>query len=104
MKTSNKLLIFGVIFILGLVVYFPGRSAARMHVNSKTAVDDHPLLCSSCHLYTRKEEVILDMINADYFSPFNLAVSNNGSRLYVIAQDADALLVVDAENSKVLHK
>ncbi|MCJ7756660.1 MAG: hypothetical protein MUP24_00830, partial [Gillisia sp.] len=104
MKTSNKLLIFGVIFTLVLVAYFPGRSVARMHVNSKTAVDDHPLLCSSCHLYTRKEEVILNMINADYFSPFNLAVSNNGSRLYVIAQDADALLVVDAENSKVLHK
>jgi YVTN family beta-propeller protein len=104
MKTSIKLLIFGVIFILGLVVYFPGRKVARTHVNSKTAVDDHPLLCSSCHLYTQKAEVIQNMINADYYSPFNLAVSNNGNRLYVIAQDADALLVVDAIKNKVLNK
>ena len=104
MKTSNIIVFLGVVLVVGLLVYFPGRMVARKHINSKTAVVDHPLLCSSCHLYTRKEEVILKMINSDYYSPFNLAVSNNGSRLYVIAQDADALLVVDAENSKVLHK
>lgn len=104
MKTFYILVILGSIFVVGLLVYFPGRMAARKHVNSKTAVDDHPLSCISCHLYTRKEEVIVKMINTDYYSPFNLAVSNNGKRLYVIAQDADALLVVDSENNKVLHK
>lgn len=104
MKTSYLLMILGSVFVIGLLVYFPGRMAARKHVNSKTAVDDHPLSCISCHLYTRKEEVIVKMINTDYYSPFNLAVSSNGKRLYVIAQEADALLVVDSENNKVLHK
>lgn len=44
------------------------------------------------------------MVNADYYSPFNIAVSNDGSRLYVIAQDVNELIVVDAEKNEVLHK
>lgn len=104
MKAVKLLIIFGVIFVLGLIVYFPGRKLARVHVNSKTAVIDHPLSCTSCHLYTSKNKLISNLINEDYYSPFNLVVSNDGSRLYVIAQDADALLEVDTENNKVLHK
>ena len=101
---SDKLIILGVIFVFGLIVYFPGRKLARTHVNEKTAVTDHPLLCTSCHLYTSQNKLVSKMMNADYFSPFNIAVSNNGDRLYVIAQDADLLLVVDPENNKVLNK
>jgi len=101
---SDKLIILGVIFVFGLIVYFPGRQLARTHVNEKTAVTDHPLLCTSCHLYTSQNKLVSKMMNTDYFSPFNIAVSNNGNLLYVIAQDADLLLVVDAENNKVLNK
>jgi YVTN family beta-propeller protein len=105
MKTSNKLfMVFGILFVLGLVVYFPGRKLARNHVNSKTAVEDHPLLCISCHLYNSRNELVSKLINADYYSPFNMAVSNDGSRLYVVAQDGNALLVVDPERQKVLNK
>lgn len=104
MKTSYKiLLIFGVLFVLGLVVYFPGRKLARAHVNYKTAVEDHPLLCTSCHLYNQKEGLVAKLVNEDYYSPLNMAVSKDGSRLYVVAQDANALLVIDPENRKVLH-
>jgi YVTN family beta-propeller protein len=105
MKTSFRLfLIFGIPFLLGLIVYFPGHKFAREHVNSKTAVTDHPLLCTSCHVYTQKTGLISKLINADYYSPFNMAVSQDGSRLYVVAQDANTLLVVDAENHKILNK
>ena len=104
MKTSYKIfLIFGVLFVLGLVVYFPGRKWARGHVNYKTAVEDHPLLCTLCHLYNQKEGLVAKLVNEDYYSPLNMAVSKDGSRLYVVAQDANALLVVDPENRKVLH-
>ena len=48
--------------------------------------------------------MISGFINADYYSPFNLAVSSDGSRLYVVAQDADELMVVDAGNNKVLNR
>ena len=105
MKRSTKLIrSFGIILALGLLIYFPGRKMAKAHVNSKTATTDHPLLCTSCHLYTQKTGVISKLLNADYLSPFNLAVSSDGKRLYVVAQEGNALLVVDAETQKVLNK
>lgn len=102
--TRSKLFILGgTVIVLGLLIHFPGRKLARAHVNSKTAVDDHPLLCTSCHLYTSTNKLISKFINADYLSPLNLAVSPKGDRLYVVAQEADELLVVDANKSKVLN-
>lgn len=90
--------------MLGLVIYFPGRKLARAHVNYKTAVEDHPLLCTSCHLYNQKDGLIAKLVNKDYYSPLNMDVSKDGSRLYVVAQDGNCLLIVDTENLKVLHK
>ncbi len=104
MKTTKLLLILGLLIVLGLVVHFPGRKLARAHVNSKTAVEDHPLLCTSCHLYTSKNTLISKLINADYYSPINLTVSKDGSRLYIVAQERDALLIVDPIKNKVLNK
>jgi YVTN family beta-propeller protein len=104
MKRSKLLMIGGVVLLVGLVIHFPVHKLVRTHVNSKTAVEDHPLLCTSCHLYTSTNKLVSKLINADYYSPFNLAVSRNGERLYVVAQDADELLVVDAQNNKVLNK
>ncbi len=104
MRSSKLIIILGIILVFGLIVYFPGRKLARAHVNQKTAVTDHPLLCTSCHVYTSKNKLVSKMVNADYFSPFNIAVSNNGDQLYVVAQDADLILVVDAESNEVLNK
>ena len=44
------------------------------------------------------------LINWITYSPLNLAVSNDGKLLYVAAQDANALLVADAEKGKVIQK
>lgn len=104
MKTSKLIVIFGVIVVLGLLVYFPGRKLARAHVNEITAVTDHPLLCTSCHVYISQNKIISKMVNVDYYSPFNIAVSKDGSRLYVVAQDINELIVVDAEKNEVLNK
>ena len=104
MRSFKLIIILGIILVFGLIVYYPGRKLARAHVNQKTAVTDHPLLCTSCHVYTSKNKLVSKMVNADYFSPFNIAVSNNGNRLYVVAQDADLVLVVDTESNEVLNK
>jgi YVTN family beta-propeller protein len=105
MKRRHKYyLLSGLLIALGIVVHFPLQKLARAHVNAMTAAEDHPLKCTSCHLYTSKNAFISKLINEDYYSPFNLAVSANGSRLYVVAQEADALLVVDTQNHKVLNK
>ncbi len=104
MKTSKIFLAFGFLFVLGLVIYFPGHKWARVHVNSKTATEDHPLFCISCHLYTSRSKLVSKLVNSDYYSPFNMAVSKNGDRLYVVAQEGNELLVVDTRNRKVLNK
>ena len=90
--------------ILGVIVYFPGRKWARGHVNYMTAVEDHPLNCLSCHVYTQKSGIISKLVNRNYLSPFNLIVSKDGSRLYVVAQESNALLVIDAGTHKILNK
>jgi YVTN family beta-propeller protein len=104
MKRSKLLIIGLVVLVLGLIIHFPGQKLAREHVNAKTAVEDHPLSCTSCHLYTSTNKLVSKIINADYYSPFNLAVSRLGDRLYIVAQEADELLIVDALNNKVLKK
>jgi YVTN family beta-propeller protein len=105
MKRPYKFILFlGIVFALGLLIHFPGHKLAREHVNSKTAVTDHPLLCTSCHLHNQKTGIIAKLVNAKYISPFNLAVSGDGKRLYVVAQEANALLVVDPVKQKVLKK
>ena len=104
MKKFNLYMICSVLVVSGLAIYFIGGRVARTHVNYITAVEDHPLKCSSCHLYTSKNRLVRKLIDADYLSPFNLAVSADGNRLYVVAQDANALLVVDPQRQKVINK
>ena len=72
-----------------LFLIFPAVNRwAREHVNYKTATEDHPLNCISCHLYTQKTGFISKLINADYYSPFNLAVSDDGEKLFIVAEEA----------------
>lgn len=105
MKKLNKiLLVAGVLFVVVLVLYFPVHSWAREHVYSKTGVRDHPLSCGSCHIYTQKTGLVSKLINEDYYSPFNLTVSKDGRKLYVVAGEGNALLIVDTEKNKVLDK
>lgn len=106
MNTKRKKLIFilGFIILLGLVIYFPGRKAAREHVNYMTAVEDHPLNCVSCHLYIIDKGPVAKWVNEDYLSPFNLAVSKDGNTLYVVAQDAGELLLVDVNSRNVFQR
>jgi YVTN family beta-propeller protein len=105
MGISRKIVsITGFIAILGLLIYFPGRKLARAHVNYKTAVEDHPLLCTNCHLYIQKDGLISNFLNRDYLSPLNLEVSVDGKILYVVTQDDNSLMIVDADKGKVLNR
>ena len=104
MKNYIKLLlIVGVLIVIGLL-QIPAHKWSRQHVNYITAVDDHPLNCLSCHMYLQKDGMIAKLTNADYLSPFNMAVSADGSRLFVIAQEGNALLVIDTQTNKVIDK
>lgn len=94
----------GVVIVVLFLLSIPSRKVAREHVNYITATDDHPLNCISCHLYIQKDNFLAKLVNAKYLSPFNMAVSSDGSKLYVVAQEGDLLLVVDNRSDEVLEK
>ena len=98
------LLAAGVIAIISIVVFIPGKRWARAHVNYKTATDDHPLKCTDCHAYISKSPLISRLVNRDYFSPVNVTVSGDGKLLFVTAQDADELIVADSEKGEIIKK
>ena len=95
-------MVTGIVLIIGLLLLVPGKNWAREHVNYKTAVNDHPLLCTNCHLYIIKDGIIPKLVNRQYLSPLNLTVSPDGNLLYVVASDANALMITDIDEGKVL--
>ncbi len=97
------LLIIVVVILIGFSIG-PARKKARQHVNYITAVDDHPLNCLSCHLYTQRSGFLAKIINASYLSPYNLAVAPNGEKLFVVAQEGNALLTIDTKTNRVVDK
>lgn len=105
MKKYYKIWIPAILVLLiAYLVFVPLRKWGRAHVNYMTAVDDHPLLCTNCHLYTQKSGLFYALLNTTYLSPFNLVVSKDGEKIFVVAEESDHLLIVDAVNKKVLKK
>lgn len=101
--TTRRIIIFlaaaALVFFLAAV---PGRKWARGHVNYKTAVEDHPLLCTNCHLYITKNKVVRQLVNTRYQSPLNIAVTADGKTILATAQDGNAVIVADAEKRKTI--
>jgi len=50
------------------------------------------------------DNLLNKMLNETYVSPYNLAISESGDRLYVVGQESNQLVVVDPEAGKVLEK
>ena len=103
MKLKSFLILGIVALVIGAVLIFGGRWA-RGHVNYMTAVEDHPRTCWTCHLYTQKDNVLAKLQHATYVSPYKLAISDDGETLYVVGQESNELVIVDAPSGKVLEK
>lgn len=104
MRPMRILIVLGSIGILLAIWFTRGKTMARAHVNHITAVDDHPLACWNCHLYTQKDNLLAKLVDKEYITPINLAMSNDGITLYVVAQEACQLLEVDTRKDKVIRK
>lgn len=98
------ILILGLVALTVSAILILGGRWARGHVNYITAVDDHPRKCWTCHVYTQKDNVIARMINRTYVSPYKLTISEDGNTLYVVGQESNELVVVDATTGSVLKK
>jgi YVTN family beta-propeller protein len=105
MKSRNRIFrgIITLVIVIGVSSFFFLRWS-RAHVNYITETKDHPLDCFSCHLYIEKDGIFSRMVNKEYYSPYKLAVSNDGSRLFVVAQESNQLLIVDPVHNKVINK
>jgi YVTN family beta-propeller protein len=104
MNRLKPFVIFGSIAMVVAFGLLMGHRAARTHVDWVTAVDDHPYTCWTCHVYTQKDNFIAKVMHETYVSPYTLTLSSDGSRLYVVGQESNQLVVVDAEAGKVLEK
>lgn len=102
-KPLKKYIISGMVLLALLVIAVPVHKWAREHVNYYTATADHPLNCTSCHLYV-KRNAFSKFLEADYLSPLNLTSSGIDNKIYVVAQDRSMLLEADAENGVVTRK
>ncbi|MCD6200322.1 MAG: beta-propeller fold lactonase family protein [Bacteroidales bacterium] len=101
---SKRLIYLGVVIVVIGLLGIPAHKLARKHVNYMTAVEDHPLMCTSCHLHMPNSGLIYKAVNKTYLSPFNLAISPDGNKLYVVAQESSALLVVDNQTGEVTDR
>ena len=98
MKRKNKIIVGSLILsLLLLAAAHRFHIWAREHTNWATAVEDHPVNCLSCHLYMIDSGPVAKLLNTKYLSPFNLAVSDDGSRLFTVAQESDRLIVTDLQ-------
>ena len=100
----KPILIFSSIGIVVAAGSIFGHRAARAHVDYMTAVDDHPITCWTCHIYTQQDNFLARMQHETYVSPYKLTISEDGNRLYVIAQESNELVVVDPGTGELLKK
>jgi len=90
--------------LLLIFVFVQGYRHSTKHVLEINAGQPHPMNCISCHVYPQRNGLVAEYLNEEYLSPLNITVSPEGDRLYVTAQDGNALLIVDPDQRKVISK
>lgn len=63
-----------------------------------------PVNCFSCHAYMNQDGFVKNLLEEDYLSPRDLALSPDGRRLYVVAEEARALLAVSTADRRVVGR
>ncbi len=81
-----------------------GRRWAGEHVRDMSGNESASLGCAGCHVYTKREGVLGRLFQREYLSPLSIAVAPDGRRLYVTAEEGEALLVVDVSQRRVVRE
>ena len=101
MKKRKKIFLIASILLLIGFVGFHGHKISTDHVQYITAGEPHTLNCFSCHAYIVRNGPIAKMVKEQYISPMNMAVSSDGSILYITAQEGNKLLAVNTTNHQI---
>ena len=75
---------------------------AEAHVVHYTGATNIPPNCVACHVSARGGTFLDRVLRPHYRTPLHIAVSPDGQRLYVTAEEAGGLLVVDAVGRRLL--
>jgi YVTN family beta-propeller protein len=94
-------LLAGAAFLAGLMVAIPGYRHSVEHVRHISGSESASLNCVPCHVLSKQDGPIGRLLNREYLSPLDIAVADDGSRLYVTAEEGDVLLAVDLREKRV---
>ncbi len=86
------------------VLLFVAHNLADEHVRHVMGGPSAPVNCLSCHSYMKQDGFVKSLLEKQYLSPEDIAVSPDGNSLYVVAEEGEALLVVDARKGEVTKK
>ena len=100
----KSILFIGLPLVVITYLMFLGHQWSVHHVNYINAGQPHPLNCVSCHVYPLREGLLPDLLNKKYLSPLNIAVSSDGNKIFVTAQDGDALIISDVNTGKLIKQ
>jgi DNA-binding beta-propeller fold protein YncE len=77
---------------------------ARTHVEHYTGDTSFSGNCVPCHFSASRGTLLDRALNPRYKTPLDLAISADGKRLYVTAEEADLLLVVDPLEGRLISE
>ena len=104
MKLRKRSILAISIPLVLIYVFVQGYRHSTDHVAKYNAGQPHSLNCATCHVYPQREGVLASILNEAYLSPLNMAITRDGKRMYVTAQEGDVLIIVDIENEKIISK
>ena len=102
-RRRRRLIGSAIAAVLLVFVGVNGYTHSLDHVRYMAGTESPDLNCFACHVATQPDGPFARFYQEDYLSPLDVEVSEDGSRLYVTAEDADLLLVVDPEQREVVR-
>ena len=93
---------FAVLAVASVAMAVATHRGVTVHVRRVTGVASSNANCIPCHVLPRTEGPLARLWQRRYLSPLQMAITRDGARLLVTAEEADALLVVDVARGVVV--
>ncbi len=100
-RGGPRSLLAGLALLAFLFVAANGYRHSVEHVQHMAGSESAGLNCVPCHLLSKQDGPIGRLLQREYLSPLDLAVTDDGEWLYVTAEDSDVLLAVDLREKRV---
>lgn len=103
-KLKRRLFYLGVPLIAVGLLFYTVHQWGLQHAKYMTGGAPHPSNCFSCHAYLDQDGKIAGLLDKQYLSPLNLAVTHDGNSLLVTAHESDQLIIYDIPGKTIVAK